>query len=716
MNPEEGNMKVTRIACLGASLIALGVTDEVRASAAAPAPQAQDTGQPPAIGDIVVTARQRSESLKNVPIAVTAVTGDALKKAQIYQLREIATIAPGLNITTDSPARAFISIRGIGITLIDSVQPGVGVFIDGVYQPNTGYLNSPLVDVERVEVLRGPQGTLFGNNTLAGAINVITRQPGNQFEGRVDMALAGPDNSRSVSGSLSGPIIEDGLQIRVGAAYHAADGFMKDKLVGGDANPLEQKSVNTTIRAEPTSWATFTVNANRDWITGGNTPYVDATGPTDYSLDTVENQRRLVHVRYTGANVKGEFDAAPISTKITLIGAFNEKRTISDGDGDYGAIDYLRSYGHERLRSYTGEARFDTKWTDHISTLIGGYINHISDDNQGITTVVAANLDVPSSGTSTNNFKAVFGTLFWKFDPTFDLAIGLRYDHQELRSSSAGQAAAYKANNVEPRITLTKHWTPDVMTYASVAKGVRGGGQNSPGAPNLIFRGDSVWTYEVGSKLTALDRKLSLNADVFYNDYSNFIGPNGIAPSTTGAGFVTVNLNAGHVTSYGLEAELNWNVTERLNLYGSATYLHARITNQDEYVAVAGYRLPGDHIPFVPDWNFATGVNYKIPLKYDDKLTLNVNEVAKGSRRGGSLDVNSEPILKAYELTNASITFDHGGLEIAAFATNLLNKKFLENYFDKSYLSRAGFTGPLVINLSIPGERRRIGVRASVKF
>ena len=702
------------------SFLAVAWSSGAMAQAETPARGApNDPSQPAAaqsVGEIIVTARQRSELLRDVPVAVSAVSGDSLKQQQIYQLREVATITPGLNVTTDSPARAFITIRGIGTTLQNTVQPGVGVFIDGIYQPNTGYLNSPLVDVARVEVLRGPQGTLFGNNTLAGAINVITRQPGNTLEGRIDAALAGPDDFHSLSGSLSGPIIEDALQIRIGAAYHHRDGFMKSSLDGKDANPLTQKSLNATIRAAPAPWATFTINANRDWIFGGNTPYVQATGPTDYSLDTAVNQRRLVDIRYTGANIKGEFDVSPLNTTLTLIGAFNENRTVYDGDGDYGAIDFLRKYSNSKVRSYTGEVRFDTTWSDNVSTLIGGYINHTKTTENILTTIVPANRIVPSSGVTTNDFQAVFGTIFWKLDPTFDIAVGARFDHQSLDSSTATTAAAYKDDNVEPRLTLTKRWTPDFMTYASVAKGVRGGGQNNPGAPNLIYRGDSVWTYELGTKLLAFDRKLSLNADVFYNDYSHYIGPNALAPSTTGAGFVAVNLNAGHVTSYGLEVELNWNVSNALNIYGSGTYLHARVTNQDEYVAVAGYRLPGNHIPFVPDWNFALGANYKVFFDNGDFVNFNVSEIGKGARRGGSLDANVEPVLRPYVLTNGSISYHHGDLEIAAFVTNLFNKKYLENYFDKSYLARAGFTGPLVINLSIPGERRRAGVRATLKF
>ena len=143
--------------------------------------------------EVIVTARKREERLKDVPIAVTAVSADTLQKEQIYSVKDIAAFAPGLNINTDSVGRAFISIRGVGATLIDTVQPGVGIFIDGVYAPNTSYLNSPLLDVERIEVLRGPQGTLFGNNTLGGAINVITRQPSDTPHVSLSGAAAGPD-------------------------------------------------------------------------------------------------------------------------------------------------------------------------------------------------------------------------------------------------------------------------------------------------------------------------------------------------------------------------------------------------------------------------------------------------------------------------------------------------------------------------------------------
>ena len=690
-----------------------------------PADPQADTGAQtdPAASDVVVTARRREERLQDVPIAVTAISGDAIKQQQLVVVRDVAAYTPGLNINSDSVGRAFVSIRGIGTTLIDTVQPGVGIFIDGIYQPNTTYLNSPLVDVARVEVLRGPQGTLFGNNTLGGAINVVTRQPSNEWQGRIDGALATGDNYASVSGSVSGPIIRDVLQFRIGAAYHTEDGFQRNLLAGGDQNPLETKSVNGTIRFLPASWARFTLNGGYDRVFGGSTPYFNVRGPRDYTLDGRSNQRSLGTIDYYAANLKGEFDVDSLNTTITAVGAYNQSDTNGAGDADYSPIDFFRSTVSRTLKTRTGELRLDTKWSDSFSTLVGAFYSRSTSDGTTTTTVVPAALTVPGTATSTNKNIAGFATGFLNFGGGLDLAVGIRYDHQELNASTAGLPAAYKANEWQPRATLTKRWTPDFMTYASVARGVRGGGQNGPGAPNLIYKGDSVWTYEIGSKASAFGGRLTANVAAFYNDYKDFIGANALAPSTilnpaTGqpVGFVAINLNSGNVESYGAEAELSFNVSNTWRVYANATLLHARVTDASQFRATTGYAYPGDRLLFVPDANYSVGTNFRLPFHRDQAIVFDANVVAKGERTGGSLDAASVPVLSAYHLVNGSIAWQAGPLEVAAFATNLLDEKYVETYLDASLLRRAGLPAPLVSNLAIQSPRRRIGIRGTVKF
>ena len=698
-----------------------------------------ETGAKTNPDDIVVTARRREESLKNVPIAVTAITGDRLKELQVNTVKDIANYTPGLSINSDSVGRAFVTIRGIGTTLIDTVQPGVGIFIDGIYQPNTSYLNSPIVDVARIEVLRGPQGTLFGNNTLGGAINVITRQPGNEWEGRFDAAVAGTDNYASVSGTVSGPVVRDVLSFRVGASYHVQDGFMRNTLAIGDQNPLEQKSVSGTLRFTPASWATFTANGNYDRTFGGSTGYIHVTGPTDYRLDGSTNQRSLATIDYYGANLKSEFTSDELKTKATVIVAYNQKDFSSSVDGDFGPIDLLRANGGSRLITKTVEARFDTQWSDAISTLIGVYGDRYTQRADSISTLNFAALGIPlpvqnsPTGTFTrNDTRAIFGTVFAKLGSKTDLAIGGRFDHQKLFASQVSSATVggvqsfytaprYEKSQFQPRVTLTERWTPDFMTYASVAKGIRGGGQNGPGTrpQDAVYKGDSVWTYELGTKFSGMNSRLTVNADVFYNDYDDFIGQNSLAPSSTGAGFVAINLNTGHVESYGAEIEAHLRLTDQWRIDGGAAYLHSRITDDSQYFATTGVHVSSNRVIFTPDYNFNASTTYTVPIGSSD-LVFDGGVVGKGSRIGSSLNPAVAPRLSAYALVNGSIALRFSsGFEIAAFGTNLFNEKYIESYIDRSALDRA--LGPALgaiigSNLAIQGDRRRYGARATFKF
>ncbi len=711
----------------GGCAVAALVTTPV--SAQDVADQAKAT--PPARSDdIIVTARQRQESLKDVPIAVTAISGDRLKELQVNTVKDIASYTPGLNINSDSVGRAFVSIRGIGTTLIDTVQPGVGIFIDGVYQPNTSYLNSPIVDVARIEVLRGPQGTLFGNNTLGGAINVITRQPGNEWEGRFDAAIAGTDNYASVSGSVSGPIVRDLLQFRIGASYHEQDGFMRNTLTIGDMNPLKQQSVGGTLRFTPADWAVFTVNGNYDRAAGGSTSYIHVAGPTDYRLDGATNVLNRAVIDYYGANLKGEFDVASLKTKITAIGAYNQKNLSGVNDGDFGAVDLLRTRGGSTLKTKTAELRFDTQWSDAFSTLIGLYGNRYTQVSDQLTTIdfralLGPTFPLPASTTPSstyvrNDTRAIFATAFLKVG-TLDLAVGGRYDHQKLVASQVNgvtpyTAPVYKKDQFQPRVTLTQHWTPAVMSYASVAKGIRGGGQNGPGTrpQDATYKGDNVWTYELGTKFDAFDRRLTINADIFYNDYKDFIGQNSLAPSATG-GFVAINLNTGTVKSYGAELEAHLRLSDHWRIDAGASYLHARITDDSQYFATTGVHVSSDRVIFTPDYNFNFNTTYTVPVG-DNAVLLDAGIFGKGSRIGSSLDPDVAPRLSAYAITNASLGFRFSsGLTVTAFGTNLFNTKFIESYIDKSALVRAGLA-PLASNLAIQGDRRRYGVRASFRF
>lgn len=673
-------------------------------------------------GEIVVTARRRQESLQDVPVAISAVSGELIEARGLTSVRDIATSVPGLNINSDGSGRAFVAIRGVGVTLVQSVQPGVGLFVDGIYRPNTAYLNNPLLDVERVEVLRGPQGTLYGKNTLGGAINVITRQPGNELEVRGLASYAGPDNAWLVSGSVSTPIVTDLLAVRLAGSHREQDGFLTNVVIGGDQNYLNSDSINATVRLTAASDVTVALNGYHDWIDGTNTPYARVTGPRDYSRDIAFNDRNRTRYRYYGVNGRVDAGFAGIDTNATFMAAYDGRKSRAiNTDGDFGPADIVRSSVRDQLDTITTEARFDTRWSDQFSSLLGLFYSREETDAANAVRIVPLGITNNSVAATRADTYAVFGTLFWRPDALWEVALGLRYDHED-RLATGGAViggavqpippAAIKSNEVQPRLSVSRRWTPDFMTYATVARGYRGGGFNSPLAPVRTYQGDSAWSYELGSKYSSPDRRFSLAGAVFYNDYSDYIGLNSIAPSPAG-GLVTVDLNTGDVESYGFEVEASARPTPQWTLSGAFTYVHARITDDSAYTAITGRVLSSDRLTFQPDYTFSLTSDYAIPIGLDT-LTLTAGITGKGERLAATLNQTTPTFLDGYALVNVQAAYrTAGGLELAVFANNLFQEEYFESYIEQTTLALAGLPAS---DLGIVGDRRRIGARVRFSF
>jgi iron complex outermembrane receptor protein len=745
---------------LSASAIALGTTSAYGQDAVAPAaaPQAaaeeapapSDAAEPENDQAIVVTARKRTEVIQDVPVAVTAVSGDTIEKRGLTQIKDVAQLTPSLNVNSDGVGRVFIAVRGVGTTLVGTVQPGVGIFVDGVYQPNSSYLNNPLVDVDRVEVLRGPQGTLYGKNTLGGAISVITRQPGNRFTARVGGSYAGPDNAWDAHGSVSGPIIEDKLQVKIAGSHREQDGFIRNTLLGTDANSLNMDSLAATIRAAPVEDVVLTVNGYYDWVKGGQIPYSHIDGPTDYQRTVELNATNTQSFQYKGLNAKLEV-AAGTDTNVTLIGSFDERDGHTpDLDGDFNSIDVVHQEGRDKLKTSAAELRFDSEWSDQFSTLFGLYYSHETLRGQSHTVtrflpLVGVNLTRVNGtlDTRVGDSYAAFGNVFWKPQSDLEVALGLRLDHEKRTAGGALGVTllpgfvelddapdvtlvpiddvSIKSTKLLPKATITKHWNDEVMTYASVSKGFRGGGFNAPTAPSRTYKGDSVWTYEIGSKYFSDDHRLSIAGAMFYNDYKDYIGLNQFVRGTDGNA-VTVDLNTGDVKSYGAEIEFVFKPVRAWTLTGGASYVHARVTDDTDFREATtdathpnGLTLASKRLPFQPDWTFNINSDYVVPLGKGD-LTFNVGAVAKGSRIGATISETRAPVLTSYVLFNTALTYEIGKVEVGAFVNNLLDKKYYNSFIEKTTLERVFGPGPLASDLGIIGDRRRYGVRARFRY
>ena len=708
-------MKITCILFAGAATV-------LTASTAAKAQTTALADVSSTDGDIVVTARKRAETLLDVPVAATVISGDTLAARNINSVKEAALLSPGLNINGDGAGRAFIAMRGVGVTLVSTVQPGVGLFIDGIYQPNTSYLNNPLVDVDRIEVLRGPQGTLYGKNSLGGAINIISRVPTDALSVRGSASYAGPDNAWTVAGSVSGALVPDKVQARLGFAHRQQDGFLYNPNTGRDANALATDSLNGMLRfVLGDSGAVLTVKGYYDWIDGINSPYSRVAGPTDYARIVPFNARNRVVYKYRGTNAKLELPIEAIDSALTLVGAYDIRDgNVPDSDGDFSASDFIRSNTRDRLRTKTAELRLDSKWNDTLSTLFGLFFSREEMQTRTVDNIKIRRAVRITDAHNSGDTYAMFGTIFWKPMAAWELALGMRYDHEDrvsrgsvVTNGSGGALpdARITSDEVEPRLSVTRHWSGEFMTYASVARGYRGGGFNAPSAPNRTYRGDFAWTYEVGSRYIASDRSLSLSGALFYNDYRHYIGLNSIAPILP-RGFVTVDLNSGTVRSYGVEIEATLRPLHGWAITAGGTWMRARLTDSREYTATTGRLLSSDRLTFQPDWTFNIHTDYTIALG-KDALVLGAGLSGKGKRLAATLNQTVPTFLDPYYLADASVTYRTGPFAFAVFGANLFNERYFDSYIEKTTLALAGLAPS---DVGIIGDRGRYGMRAGFTF
>lgn len=694
--------------------------------------QAQDTaaGARPAAADpatldaITVTARKREETLADVPVAITAVGQETLDRSGLESVADIAPFVPGLNVNSDSAGRAFISIRGIGTALQAGVQPGVGIFQDGIYQRETSYVNNPLLDIERIEVLRGPQGTLYGKNTLGGAINIITREPGNVLEGRVSAGYAEGDDSRDLGFRISGPVAGDRLRGKLAVSSRESDGFFRNRLTGDNATATSSDQASLSLVWDVGEATTVTGSAYHLDFDGPGTYYSHVDGPTDHRDNIQLNESGRQAFIYQGANVKVEFPLGE-RTNATTILAWDSRELESSGDGDFLALDLVRARGSEDSRTVTGEVRLDTQWTDTFSTLVGLYSSREDVDATTVQAALAAGVEAYSYARREGKTHAVFGTAIWRFAEDWELSAGLRLDREDRRQDTSTAVSvlpgvitpqprqSLDSTEVQPRVSLTRFLDNGWMVYGSVAKGYRGGGFNAAGVPAeyATYGGDTVWTYETGAKLATRDGRYQWSNALYYNDYTDSIGQNALVPGP-GGGPISIDLNLGDVEAYGLETELLARVTSSWTLNAAASLMHARITDQSGWIALTGGPLATDRLLFQPDWNVSLGSTLSIPAgaAYID---WNLGMVAKGSRPGSSFDPVTPSILDSYMVWNTSLTWNREAWTVGLYVNNLFDEKYFESYIDGSLLSTLGL---LDQNLGIIGAPRNVGIRMSYDF
>ncbi|MFZ4382550.1 MAG: TonB-dependent receptor, partial [Sandarakinorhabdus sp.] len=556
--------------------------------------------------EIVVSARRRDERLIDVPVAVTAFSQADLQKFQAIDLSGIQGAAPNVNIVQGrgSAASANIFIRGLGQPdALQTFDPAVGIYVDGVYFSRIQGALLALYDVERVEVLRGPQGTLYGKNTTGGAISIVSRKPdlgGTRYEAS---ALAGSYNQFLLNGYVSAPLIADKLALSVAAQYDKRDGLVTDPRTGRRYNDRDSITVRSILRAKPTDDLEVLIsgdyNRQRNELTlgyptaplGGVRPVAaNPYGAYDFQASTSFTGNEGQRLDHWGLSATANWQLSDSFT-LTIITAWRKLDPDLFIDIDASQAELGDVFVGIDQRQFSQEVQL--KWnTEKFSGVFGlFYLNENIASRQEAYADDLFGLPFTRLVNDRQNTKsyAAFGQATYKFTDQLSLTGGLRYTHEEriynrfttTVSTFAGLnglafsfpsslPAPFNLDNTAefgawtPSLTLSFKPSEDTTLYASASRGFKSGGFNGRangvgdltfvvgGVPTIVtqFAPETVWTYETGAKGSFLDGKLYLSGNVFYSDFRDFQAR--VGGGTVGAFPV---LNAGRVSIWGIELE-----------------------------------------------------------------------------------------------------------------------------------------------------------------
>ncbi|MCL2647855.1 MAG: TonB-dependent receptor [Phycisphaerales bacterium] len=621
-----------------------------------PAPQTEPSEKPLSLEPILVNAEKRRQAVQDVPQSISVITAQALRDGGVSEILDASMYAPNVNIAHFNNRRlSFPYFRGVGS---GENAPAVTTNYDGVPQLSFRTTNLEFLDIHDIEFIRGPQGTLYGRNSMGGVINIYSNPPTNKFSFDSSTTV-GNYNYFDERAAANFPIVTDHLALRIAGGYSTRDGYTKNDLTGHDVDSKEASFGKLQLWFAPNDQFDMTLRLNAERDRDGDYPLGDLAAirsrPWHVSHGFEGNSLRDVGAASLTMNYYTEY------ATFTSISGYTYWRSQDLTGLDYTPYDLIRRQNRENENDFSQEFLLASPkdrplaLNDNVKLawLVGAF-GFVSDYGQDAVNNLSPALQQPVSQVGSlaainQRGIGIFGQATLTLYDKLDLIAGARFD-AERDHAVLGSFTEYGPNpslipsktfnNYSTQWGLAYHWTPDLMTYATAAQGYKAGGFNaSPLAPQFSYAPDSNWTYEAGVKSTWFKNRLALNACYFYTDWRNMQLDN-LLPD--GSAYIN---NAGKTHSQGVEFEANARPTDNLELFAGVAYLQSQF---DTTIPALGINH-GNDLPFAPNIDWNVGGEYSMKLCKSAQAYLRVEEFGSGRYFYDATNLASQG---AYAMTN----------------------------------------------------------------
>ncbi len=637
-------------------LVALASTSMLGLASTVSAQSAPTAAENEGVAEIIVTARRREESLQDTPVAITAITTSQLENKATVNIGDLQGAAPNLLITQQNSgsSAANLAIRGLTYADIEkSQEPTVAVVVDGVFiGTSTGqYLD--FFDIAQIEVLRGPQGTLFGRNTIGGVINIRRSKPTGELGTKAEISF-GSFNALSGRAVLNSPI-GDGLSVKAFIFHTQNDGFHRDqfgKRRGGANNenfglsflakPTENFEALLTLEKQVQEFDVVNSNISQTGEVFCNfVPAAECNRNTTTDLYTVFVSPGKSTYRAPAATL--ELNTSIGDVKLTSVTGFRSSKENQTQDFDSSTTDLYYVLRRQKYKQFSQEVRAAGKFTDTFDYVVGGY--YFKSNYQltqwtrlfGFAPAVSPLVADTNPQTVKGNTEslAFFGDFNWEVIDQWRVSFGGRWTQDKKKLSNAFKTTGLVGNGAKtfskftPKIGIDYRPNENMMLYGSWSRGYRSGGFSPRAATaltaNVPYNPETVDSYELGTKLDLLDNRVTFNVAAFYSQYKGLQQNTTIPGGPTGNQTITANVGKANIK--GIEADLVAKPTPELTLRGSLGLLDSNfknfVTGNVLGTAILPFDYSANRLIYSPKVTAALNAEYEIPASFGD-ITANV--------------------------------------------------------------------------------------------